>query len=65
LGKRIKGIDIFFNALKNIFHLLIRIDRRPLSGKRGRFFVEVLLRPILQDGKDILLVPDNRLPRHS
>jgi hypothetical protein len=63
MGKRIKGIG-FFNVLKNNFHLLIHIDRRPLYDRRDRSFVGVFPRSILQGEKDISPFPDDRFPRH-
>jgi hypothetical protein len=64
LGKKVKGIGVLLNALINIFRLLARIDRRPLYDNKGRSFVEVLLKSILQGEGDIVLFPGNRFPRH-
>ena len=58
------GIGLFLNVLKNIFHLLIHIDRRPLYDKRGHSIAEVSLKSILQAGKDIVLFQDNRFLKH-
>src|SRR4030042_762001 len=63
IGEKGKGINICFNVLKNIFHLLIHIDRRPLCDKRGRSFVEVSLISNPQAGKDIPPFPNNRFPK--
>ena len=54
IGKEDKGNWYTLSVLKDIFRPLIRIDRRPLCGKRGRSPVEVLPRSVLQDEKDIV-----------
>jgi hypothetical protein len=59
-----KGIGIRLNVLKNIFHLLIHIDRKPLCDKRGHPFLEALLVSNLQVGKDIAPFPDDKFLKH-
>jgi hypothetical protein len=65
LGKRVKGMNVLLNALKNISLLSSRIDRRPLYGNKDHSFVEALLISIPQGEKDIVPFPNNKFPGHS
>ena len=63
-GEEDKGNGYILSALKNIFRPLIRIDRRPPSGKKGHFSLKVLQKSILQGGRDIVPFLNNRFLRH-